>query len=104
MYRPKPDSNKKAIVEVLKLYGCVWVDQDKYAGLDGFLISFNGIHAVEIKNPVYRWELTTREKLCKEEIERMGQKYNIIQTEDEALNLAGFHPAEGAGTSRDAYV
>jgi peptide methionine sulfoxide reductase MsrA len=90
MEHPKPDANKKEIVEVIKIMGCIWIDQDKYAGLDGFLVASNGIHAVEIKNPAYRWELTDREKRCREEIERLGQKYNIIQTQDEALTLAGF--------------
>jgi hypothetical protein len=90
MFHPRPDVNKKAIVEVWRLLGCVWVDADEYSGLDGFLIAPNGIHAVEIKNPDRNWKLTQAEAKRKDQIERLGQKYNFILRTNEAITLAGF--------------
>lgn len=62
---------------------------DRNAGFDGVLISpFTGTHIVEVKNPDRKWKLTEAEEQTKQEVEARGAIYNIIQTVDEAVELA----------------
>ena len=89
MYHPKPDRNKREIVEALRACGCVWIDADQYAGLDGIMVSINGVHLVEIKVDA-NYKLTDNEIMRQAEVEHLGQKYNIIRSVEEALALAGF--------------
>ena len=89
MYHPKPDRNKKEIVDALRSIGCVWIDADQWAGIDGILVATNGVYIVEIKAGESS-KLTESEMLRQAEIEHLGQKYNIIRSVQDALVLAGF--------------
>ena len=83
------DKNEKALVELWAASGCVWIQQMAGQGCDGILIAPNGVHIVEIKNPEYKWDLTDTEKETKKMVEFVGQKYNIIENDEQALELVG---------------
>jgi hypothetical protein len=90
MFHPRPDQNRKEIVDVWRTLGCIWIDADEFAGCDGFLLSPLGVHIVEIKNPRTYWSLTPREEKRKQEVEQMGHVYNIILRPEDAAILAGY--------------
>lgn len=85
----KRDANEKELVKVWRQLHCAWIQMDRNAGFDGILISpFTGIHIVEVKNPDRKWKLTEAEKETKQEVEARGAIYNIIETVDQAVQLA----------------
>lgn len=85
----KRDANEKELVQVWRQVHCMWVPMDRNAGFDGVLISpFTGVHIVEVKNPARKWSLTDAEKETKAEVEARGCIYNIVQTVDDAIELA----------------
>lgn len=85
----KRDANEKELVKIWRQLHCHWIAMDRNAGFDGVLISpFTGVHIVEVKNPMRKWELTEAETMQKQECEARGVIYNIIQTDDEAIQLA----------------
>ena len=81
------DLNEAAIVSFWRCVGCYWIPFVPGQGADGLLFALNGVHLVEIKNPETSWKLTPEELALKSSVERMGHKYNVIQTLDEAQGL-----------------
>ena len=58
-------------------------------GFDGLLITPLGVYVIEIKNPEQHWKFEPSEqKLC-DEMERLGQKYHVIETMEDAKYIAG---------------
>ena len=91
MIAQRRDENEPEIVAALRAVGCAWIPMDKMAGFDGILISpRNGIHIVEIKNPLKKWKLTEAEQERKADVERAGGVYSVILRADDALLLAGY--------------
>lgn len=85
----KRDANEKALVAVWRRLHCHWIPMDRNAGFDGVLVSpITGVHLVEVKNPAQRWSLTAAERQVKAEVEARGAIYRIIETEEQAVNLA----------------
>lgn len=85
----KRDANERDIVSFWRHLGFLWVQMDRYAGFDGLLVTRSSVYIVEIKNPAVKWRLTENEKERKEQVEQLGQKYNVIQTLSDASKLVG---------------
>jgi hypothetical protein len=58
-------------------------------GFDGLLITPLGIYIVEIKNGTYKWKFTASEQRLKNEVERLGHKYHVVQSASDARYIAG---------------
>lgn len=85
----KRDANERDIVLFWRSLGYFWLPMDRHAGFDGILVTRNCVNIVEIKNPAVKWRLTENEKACQEQVEGLGQKYNIVQTLRDASELVG---------------
>lgn len=85
----KRDANEKEIVNFWRSCGCIWIQQDRHAGFDGILICDGVISIVEIKNPSRRWMLTEAEAAQRDEIERCGCRYRIVENLEQAAGLIG---------------
>ena len=89
MKADRRDINERKLVDFWKALGFAWIPAKPGQGFDGLLITRLDIHVVEIKNPQRKWKLTDCERKCKEAIERLGQSYNIVETMQDAEDLAG---------------
>lgn len=90
MRHPRPDSNKRELVDFWRRIGCVVLVHDVYAGCDLTLVCpKTGVHLVELKTPATRADLTPREKKLQAELEEVGGKLEIVCDLDEAARLAG---------------
>jgi Holliday junction resolvase len=85
----KRDANEKEIARFLERVGCEVIRQDRHAGFDLLVIAPAGIYVCEVKNPARAWTLTDAEKEMQARIEQIGQKYNIIETVEDAAKLVG---------------
>ena len=87
----KRDVNERRLIDLWRGIGCTVIQMDRNAGFD--LLVIRGINfikrtfIVEVKNPALKWKLTESESRLKEKI---GDEYNIIQTDEEALELIGY--------------
>jgi hypothetical protein len=81
------DANEGPIVELWRNMGAIWIPQQPGAGFDGVLIAQNGIHLVEVKNAQTRWKLTPDELALKAIVEATGQRYNVIETIEDAARM-----------------
>jgi len=89
MRADRRDINERKIVEYWRALGNEWIPAKPGQGYDGLLITRLDVHIVEIKNPQRKWKLTDCEKRTKEIVERLGQKYNIVETMEDAEYMAG---------------
>lgn len=85
----KRDVNEPGLIALWRGAGCVVKQMDKDAGFDLLVIAPNGVHIVEVKNPVYHWKLTEAEQVTRAEVMALGQAYNVIVWKSEALALIG---------------
>jgi hypothetical protein len=83
------DENESAIVSFWRDLGCDWIEQSIDAGFDGLLFAPNGMHIVEIKNPLKKWKLTDRELITKSNVEFHGEEYHIVQTIEDSARVVG---------------
>jgi hypothetical protein len=81
------DANEGPIVAFWRGFGCFWLPLIPGQGADGVLIAQNGIHLVEVKNAQTRWKLTPDELALKAIVEATGQRYNVIETIEDAARL-----------------
>jgi hypothetical protein len=81
------DKNEPPIVEYLQRAGCEVIQMQPGQGCDLIVIAQNGVHVVEVKNPDYKWELTAAESMMKLRIEQNGQRYNVIETIEDAARM-----------------
>ena len=88
----KPDANKGPLVALARRIGAVVINMPRDAGFD-CLICFRGQkHIVEFKDPEKppsARKLTPGEAECRDRLEDIGVKYNVIMTDDDLLTLLG---------------
>ncbi len=91
MRKAKVDSNQKEIVDALRKRGASVFHVHTVKNLFDIIVAYNGVlMAVEIKDgnlPPSARKLTDGELKCKESLERVGVKYNVVTSIDEALKL-----------------
>lgn len=87
----KVDSNQKEIVDALREYGATVLIVSQLKNAFDILVGFNSkLYIVEIKDgnkPKSARKLTDGEQKCKEFFERVGCKYNIVESVEDAINL-----------------
>ena len=89
----KRDANEREIVVALRAAGCSVTQMDAKAGFDLLVISpLAGVLVMEIKDgakpPSARY-LTPNEHAKRDEIEAAGGVYNVAETVEQALRIAG---------------
>ena len=89
MRADRRDLNEAEYVSLWHSLGYVWVPMKPGQGFDGLLITPREIMIVEVKNPDHKWKLTKCERDVKEEVERLGQTYHIVEHLEDAEYLAG---------------
>ena len=89
----KVDSNQSEIVSALRRVGCYVLHLHQLKNCFDLLICWRGqTWCVEVKDgskPPSKRKLTEGEQACKDELERVGVKYHIIESVDQALRLVG---------------
>ena len=87
MYSDKRDDNEANLIELWRRAGCVTIQMSRDAGFDLVVISpRNGVHLVEVKMPG-KYTLTKNERETCLDVEQVGGVYNIVQTDEQALEL-----------------
>jgi hypothetical protein len=87
------DTNQSELVEVFNRFGfeCIDISQLASAGFDFLVIGRGHIGIVEAKNgalPPSKRQLTQNEQKRKEQCERHGVAYNVIENIEQAVSLA----------------
>ena len=85
--KDKRDTNEKDLCELILELGGSYTKMHANGGFD-LVVVLNGVHIVEVKNPEYKWKLTADELKKKEEVERSGGVYNIVQRDEDILRLS----------------
>ena len=87
----RADANQPEIVEALRSIGCHVEHTHQLKGLFDILVGYRGkLFIMEIKDgskPPSATKLTPDEIKCKEAFERVGVKYNIVYTPDQAIEI-----------------
>ena len=89
MRADKRDNNEHEIMAVFHSVGWASIKMKPGQGCDYVVISPRGIMIVEIKNPEYAWKLTKSEAALRDECERLGETYHVLEYADDALELLG---------------
>lgn len=89
----KVDANQAQIVAALRRVGCYVLHLHQLKNAFDLLVCWRGqTWCVEVKDgnkPPSRRKLTEGEQGCKDELERVGVGYHIIESVDQALRLVG---------------
>lgn len=88
------DGNQAEIVAALRAVGAEWIptSADPRSGCDGFVAYRGKLWPVEIKDPAQpesKRALTENERKTREKLERVGVRYNVVETREDALRLIG---------------
>lgn len=87
----KVDSNQSEIVAMLRKRGAVVLITSQLKNAFDLLVGYNGkLYIVEVKDgnkPPSARKLTAGELQCKERFERVGVKYYVVSSVEEAIEL-----------------
>lgn len=87
----KVDRNQSEIVSALRKVGAVVVITSQLKNCFDLLVAYRGkLHIMEVKDgllPPSARKLTDGELKCKESIESVGCKYNVVLSADEAIKI-----------------
>ena len=85
----KRDKNESLICLAITACGGYARKMHESAGFD-LLVVFpqTGVHIVEVKNPEYKWKLTSAEQYMMDTVEYHGGAYHVIETAEEIIALA----------------
>ena len=90
-YASKIDANQNSIVKALRKAGATVLITSQLKNAFDILIGYqSSIYIVEIKDgnkPPSQRKLSEGEQKCKADFERVGCKYNVITSIEEALKL-----------------
>jgi len=83
------DENEREYVDLWRGLGYLWIPAKPGQGYDGILVTPIDIFIVEVKNGARKWKLTESEQRVKDEVERLGHEYCIVEDLEDAEILAG---------------
>jgi len=89
--RAKVDENQPEIVAALRAVGAWVLPVHQLKNAFDVLVGYRGgLFIMEIKNgelPPSQRRLTEGEEKCKRDVEKSGNKYNVVENIEEAMNV-----------------
>ena len=85
----KRDENEREIITTATHAGARVIQMSETAGFDLLVVHPSGNHIVEVKMPGRKDKLTPAERAQKNNVERAGQVYNIVEDALDMLNVLG---------------